>query len=263
MISFNQNLKSNIYSKKSLLCVGLDIAPENIQSNNIQDLIDHSKVVIDATRNSAIAYKPNFAFFERWGSNGFKWLEEILTYIGNNHIKIADAKRGDIGNTAYQYACSIFDHFKFDAVTLNPYLGRDSIEPFIGNPEKGVFILCRTSNDSASDFQNEVVGDKPLYEKVAISAVSLNSNDNIGLVVGATALEEIIKVRKVAPNLPLLIPGVGAQGGSLEHSIKEGTSSGTALINISRAISFAGSMTKQDIHDAAKNYVDAMNRALR
>ena len=113
MISFNQNLKSNIYSKKSLLCVGLDIAPENIQSNNIQDLIDHSKVVIDATRNSAIAYKPNFAFFERWGSSGFKWLEEILTYIGNNHIKIADAKRGDIGNTAYQYACSIFDHFKF------------------------------------------------------------------------------------------------------------------------------------------------------
>ena len=144
--------------------------------------------MIDATRNSAIAYKPNFAFFERWGSSGFKWLEEILTYIGNNHIKIADAKRGDIGNTAYQYACSIFDHFKFDAVTLNPYLGRDSIEPFIGNPEKGVFILCRTSNDSASDFQNEVVGDKPLYEKVAISAVSLNSKDNIGLVVGATAL---------------------------------------------------------------------------
>tara|TARA_S200000501_G_scaffold339840_1_gene347861 strand:+ start:61101 stop:61892 length:792 start_codon:yes stop_codon:yes gene_type:complete len=263
MISFNQNLKSNIYSKKSLLCVGIDIAPENIQSNNIKDLIDHSKIVIDATRNLAIAYKPNFAFFERWGSEGFRWLEEILEYIGYSHIKIADAKRGDIGNTAYQYACSIFDHFKFDAVTLNPYLGRDSIEPFIGNPGKGVFILCRTSNNSASDFQNEEIGNQLLYEKVAIWADSMNSNDNVGLVVGATALEEIIKIRKVTPNLPLLIPGVGAQGGSLEHSVKEGSITGTALVNISRAISFAGNMTKQDIHDAAKNYVDAMNKALR
>ena len=120
-----------------------------------------------------------------------------MTYIGNNHKKIADAKRGDIGNTAYQYACSIFDHFKFDAVTLIPILVEIALNHLLETQKKGVFILCRTSNDSASDFQNEVVGDKPLYEKVAISAVSLNSNDNIGLVVGATALEEIIKVRKL------------------------------------------------------------------
>jgi len=246
--------------KKSHLCVGLDISPEGIGNKNakISDIIDYSIKVVDATIDLAVCYKPNLAFFERWGSDGFKWLEKIVGYVGNKSIIIADGKRGDIGNTAQQYAISIFDYFGFDAVTLNPYMGSDSIKPFIENPEKGVFILCRTSNPSASELQDLQVGKNNLYEDVAKLAVELNINDNIGLVVGATAPSEIRKIRNITPKLPFLIPGIGTQGGDLEKSMQYGNEDGIAIINISRGISFAGDMSSQAIKNAAQDYVDKM-----
>ncbi|HIA95046.1 MAG TPA: orotidine-5'-phosphate decarboxylase [Candidatus Marinimicrobia bacterium] len=260
MTSFNSHLKSITEDRQSWLCVGLDMNPEAFGSNNLSNLKEHTFNVIDATRDFAVAYKPNFAFFERWGAAGFAWLEETVMYIGDDHIKIADAKRGDIGNTAVQYVESIFGHFGFDCVTLNPYMGRDSIDPFIQDPEKGVFILCRTSNTSASDFQNGKMGGFSLYEKVASWANGLNENDNVGLVVGATAPEELTRVRELAPDLSLLIPGIGAQGGDLAHSVRVGNQTGVGLINVSRGINFVGDMSEDDIRSAAENYVRQMRQ---
>ncbi|MFC1593391.1 orotidine-5'-phosphate decarboxylase [Candidatus Neomarinimicrobiota bacterium] len=260
MKSFTTRLSEEIVKKKSHLCVGLDISPEGFGNKNarISDLITYSLKVVDATIDLAVCYKPNLAFFERWGSDGFKWLEEIVAYIGNKSITVADGKRGDIGNTAKQYAISLFDYFGFDAVTLNPYMGSDSIKPFIENPDKGVFILCRTSNPSALELQDFQVGKNNLYKKVAELAVELNINDNIGLVVGATSPSEIRKVRKIAPKLPFLIPGIGAQGGDLKKSMQYGNEDGIAIINISRGISFAGDMSGCAIKNAAQDFVDKM-----
>ena len=264
MKSFNTRLSEHITKKKSHLCVGLDISPEGLENKNVKisDLIDHSLKVIDATIDLAACYKPNLAFFERWGSDGFKWLEKIVEYIENNSIIIADGKRGDIGNTAKQYAISIFDYFGFDAVTLNPYMGSDSIKPFIENPEKGVFILCRTSNQSALELQDLRLGKNNLYEEVAKLAVELNFNDNIGLVVGATEPSEIRKIRKIAPKLPFLIPGIGMQGGDLVKSMQYGNKNGIAIINISRGISFTGDMSSQAIRNASQDYTDKMQEII-
>lgn len=262
MISFNSNLRSRVESQRCCLCVGLDMNPEALKDGGLTSLKDHTFKVIDSTREYAVAYKPNFAFFERWGAAGFAWLEETVAYIGDDHIKIADAKRGDIGNTAKQYAESIFSHFGFDCVTLSPYMGRDSIAPFLDQRNKGVFILCRTSNPSSIDLQDGSLDGQPLYERVAHLANDLNQNDNVGLVVGATAPEELTRIREICPELSLLIPGVGAQGGDLDHSVKVGNQTGVALINVSRGISFTGDMSASAIHNAAKEYSEKMNRLL-
>ena len=155
MISFNKKLKNSIEAKKSHLCIGLDISPEGLNDNSasLEDLKGHTKKIINATQDLAVAFKPNLGFFERWGVSGFQWLEDTIRLIDNDTIVIGDAKRGDIGNTAKQYAKSLFGYFNFDAVTLSPYMGYDSIEPFISDPTRGVFILCRTSNKSATDFK--------------------------------------------------------------------------------------------------------------
>ncbi len=260
MNSFNSRLSETIKAKQSWLCVGLDVNPENLfgQNSTLTDLKNHTKKVIEATRELAIAYKPNLAFYERWGSKGFAWLEETMEFIGPDTLIIGDAKRGDIGHTATQYAISLFDHFGFDAVTLNPYMGRDAVDPFIQNPDKGVFILCRTSNQSGSDLQNLAGNGKRLFESVAEYCVHLNQNNNIGLVVGATYPDEIQIIRNLAPSLPFLIPGVGTQGGNLEMSLAAGNTNGTAMINVSRGISFAGDQREEAIHDAAKEYVEKM-----
>lgn len=260
MKSFTTYLSEQITKKNSNLCVGLDISPDGLRDKNakLSDLIEHSLKVIDATIDLAVCYKPNLAFFERWGSDGYKWLERVIEYIGNNNIIIADGKRGDIGNTAKQYAISIFDYFGFDAVTITPYMGSDSIKPFIENPKKGVFILCRTSNPSAEDIQDLRIGKNEVFEEVAKLAVKLNKNHNIGLVVGATVPSEIRRIRKIAPKLPFLIPGIGAQGGDLEKSMQYGNDNGVAIINISRGISFAGNMSTRAINNAAQDYVGKM-----
>ena len=263
MISFNQKIKKRAKDINSYLCIGIDVNVKALGSDNFEDIKAHSKKIIDATRDIALAFKPNFAFFERWGSKGFKWLEETVDYIGSDCIIIADAKRGDIGNTAGQYAESIFDHFGFDAVTLNPFMGEDSINPFLAHENKGVFILCRTSNSSAHIFQNQKLnGGLFLYEKVAEWANSLNHKNNIGLVVGATVPQELSRVRDLAPDLPILIPGVGAQGGDLEKSVYEGNKSGIGIINVSRDISFSGDCSVESIRSSAQTYVKKINEAL-
>ena len=254
MQSFNNKLVKTINQKKSWLCVGLDISPENLGEVSFDSIRNHCKKVIDCTRDIAVAYKPNFAFFERWGSEGYRWLEDVVDYIGDSAITIADAKRGDIGSTAEQYAVSIFDHLKFDAVTISPFLGSDSILPFSKYREKGVFILCRTSNPSGSEFQTINSPKSPLFENIANWANKLNINQNIGLVVGATRIDELKLVRKISPGLPLLIPGVGSQGGDLKSSILIGNSTGPAIVNVSRGISFAGKMNEKDIRKSALNY---------
>jgi len=260
--SLNSKIKSIIKERKSCLCVGLDISPEGIGSKNLIDLKNHTFKVIDATREFAVAYKPNFAFFERWGAAGFSWLEETVDYIGLDYIKIADAKRGDIGNTAKQYAEGIFSHFGFDCVTLSPYMGRDSIEPFLNNPKKGAFVLCRTSNSSAKELQDVSVNGVPFYEQVVQMAKELNNNDNIGLVIGATAPNELDRIRNIVPEFPLLIPGIGVQGGDLNHSVKVGNRTGAALINISRSINFAGNLCTNAINKTAANYVEQMQESM-
>ena len=264
MHSFNYHLLKEIEKKQSHLCVGLDINPEGFANKNvtINDLKTHTEKVISATQDLAVAFKPNLGFYERWGSDGFKWLEETMELFEDNTIVIGDAKRGDIGNTADQYAISLFDHFGFDAVTINPYMGVDSIYPFIKNTKKGAFILCKTSNPSSINFQNLKLDGSNLYEMVAKKCFEWNEKENIGLVVGATAPEEILNVRKIAPGLPLLIPGVGAQGGSLEKSMKNGNKNGKCLINVSRGIIFSTDLSEKSIRNSAKEYVDKMRECI-
>jgi orotidine-5'-phosphate decarboxylase len=178
-------------------------------------------------------------------------------------LTIADAKRGDIGNTACQYAASIFDHFGFHAVTVNPYMGRDAILPFSEYKEKGVFVLCLTSNKGSQDLQLKEVDGMPLYHKVIEMVKEINEYDNCGFVVGATHPEELIGVRQNASDMPLLIPGIGAQGGDLESCVKEGNTNGLALINVSRGILYAGKKGAESIHKAAKEYNDRINQILK
>lgn len=261
MKAFNEHLQERIETTRSHLCVGLDVNPEklNISNPSLDDLKKHTKIIIEATRDLTLAYKPNLGFFERWGADGFQWLKEALDQIGAGPIVIGDAKRGDIGNTARQYAHALFDHFNFDAITVNPYMGRESIEPFIDRPDKGAFVLCRTSNPSAGELQNQTVG-KPLYQRVAEIAVEINTRSNVGLVVGATVPAEIGAVRAIAPGIPFLIPGIGAQGGDLETSMRSGNLNGAAIINLSRAVIFAGDHSSDAIRNAAQSYADEMKK---
>ena len=264
MNSFNSRLSGVIRQKNSHLCVGLDMNPEGLGplGTTMEALKTHTYKTIDATQDLAAAFKPNLAFFERWGSAGFQWLDETMDCFGDNVVVIGDAKRGDIGNTAKQYAHSLFNHFGFDAVTLSPYMGADSIAPFTIDPKKGVFVLCRTSNPSAVDLQNLNIGNEMVFDKTAQLCVEWNENDNIGLVVGATAPEEISRIRKFAPGLPFLIPGIGAQGGDLVKSMIDGNTNGDALINISRGISFAGDLSKNAIREAAKDFISQMHEIM-
>ena len=260
MKSFNAKLSEHISATGSHLCVGLDITPEALQMNHLtlDDLKAHTRKVIKATAGLAAVYKPNLAFFERWGSAGIEWLEETMEWIGDSAITIGDAKRGDIGNTARQYAASLFEYFGFDAVTVNPYMGRDAIEPFTQISEKGVFVLCRTSNASASHIQDIESNGERLFESVARLVRKLNSNDNLGLVVGGTSAAEIAGIRELAPGLPFLIPGIGVQGGDLETSFRSGNTNGVAVINVSRGIIFAGNQGFKDIRAEARRYVEIM-----
>ena len=258
--SFNTRLSEHISATGSHLCVGLDINPGALKMNysTLDDLKAHTRKVIEATSGLAAVYKPNLAFFERWGSAGIEWLEETMEWIGDSALTIGDAKRGDIGNTARQYAASLFEYFGFDAVTVNPYMGRDAIEPFTQASEKGVFVLCRTSNASASDIQDNESNGERLFESVARLVSKLNSNDNLGLVVGGTSAAEIAGIRELAPGLPFLIPGIGVQGGDLETSFRSGNTNGIAVINVSRSIIFAGNQGFKDIRAEAQRYVEIM-----
>ena len=197
----------------------------------------------------------------RFGAKGFVLLENIVTHIGDRAITIADAKRGDIGNTSKHYAHSIFDQLGFDSVTIAPYMGSDAITPFIEDETKGVFVLCLTSNNSAKDFQFITENNNQLYETVADKTKSLNKNNNLGLVVGATNKKQMSALRE-KNSLPWLIPGIGAQGGDLETSIRVGNQNGVGIVNVSRSVIYAGNGSIDEISKSALNYTEQIRSFL-
>ncbi|MEA1875680.1 MAG: orotidine-5'-phosphate decarboxylase [Bacteroidota bacterium] len=242
-----KEIYQEIRRKKSFLCVGLDSDIQKLPSVVKKDpdpVFRFNKEIVDATHEYAVAYKPNLAFYEALGPRGMVSLEKTVDYIRSvdpSLFIIADAKRGDIGNTANQYARAFFVHFDFDAITLSPYMGRDSIEPFLDYPDKWVIILALTSNRGAEDFEKkQLLGSTYLYEEVIQSCMNWGNPDNMMFVVGATQSEYIRNIRELAPDNFFLVPGVGAQGGDLESVIESGQNSmGGLLINSSRGIIFA------------------------
>ncbi len=243
-MEFNNRLNEICLKKNSLVCVGLDVdlakVPAFVLKNENPQLY-FSQAIIDATSDHTAAYKINTAFYEAYGVAGWKALTDIIRYIPQDIIIIADAKRGDIGNTSKMYAKAFFEELGVDAITVNPYLGRDAVAPFIENDENGAFILCHTTNKGAEDFQKFGNGDKKLFEVVAESVNDWNGNNNCGLVVGATFPQEIKNIRTRVPDLPLLIPGLGAQGGNFDLSIKYALNQNKtgAIFNFSRSIIYA------------------------
>jgi len=257
-MNFIEKLTNATGKNKSLLCVGLDTDPELIPKN--VGIIEFNKAIIDATADLVCAYKLNFAFYEAMGSDGFDALKQTAEYIPDDILAIGDAKRGDIGNTAKAYARAIFANLDFDATTVSPYLGFDSIDPFIQYHDKGVFVLCRTSNAGALDFQSLRLGEqgKYLFEIVAQKASEWNKFGNIGLVVGATYPEELRLIRQSHPDMPILIPGVGAQGGDLEQAVHYGVDAQgqKAIINSSRQIIYASG--EKDFAEAARRAASSL-----
>lgn len=242
-MTINDKIKTIIKKQNSLVCVGLDIYPDRIPPHIMEKndpIFTFNQKIIDATADLVAAYKPNLAFYEALGTQGWDILKRTVDYIPEGILKIGDAKRGDIGTTAQKYASALYD-LGFDMVTVNPYLGFDSIKPFIQDKSKGVFILCLTSNPSSRDFQYLKFQDQYLYELVAQKVNEWNNTDNCGLVVGATHPGELKNIRSLAPDLPFLIPGIGAQGGDLESAVLDGTDDdfSMAVINSSRGILYA------------------------
>ncbi len=267
-MTFQEKLLQIIADKNSLLCVGLDTDPQKIPAvlkNEADPIFAFNKQIIESTADFAAAFKINIAFYEALGLSGWQSLQKTMNYLPGSVIKILDAKRGDIGNTAQMYARAAFDELKADAVTVNAYMGKDSAEPFLQKPEKGVFFLCLTSNPGAQDFQYFCDGKEKLYEKVAQTINGWNTRGNCALVVGATHPEELRDLRALVPELPFLIPGIGAQGGDLELAVRYGTNkTGTnALYNSSRAIIYAAADEQFAVKAAiaAQTTRDALNRA--
>lgn len=258
-MSFLNLLDKACETNNSLLCVGLDTDLSKISGSGSDEerLIAFNKRIIDLTKDLVCAYKPNIAFYEMYGVAGMQALIKTIEYIPEDIPVILDAKRGDIGHTAKAYAKSVFEVFNADAVTVNPFLGYDSLEPFITYKDKGIFVLCLTSNKGSSDFQLASGDETPLYRHVAEHVSGWNTFGNCGLVVGATNSEMLKEVRSVAGDMPILIPGVGAQGGDLEASVKYGTTKDKkrAIINSSRGIIYA-----DDPGTAAKTLRDEINR---
>ncbi|MBN1291121.1 MAG: orotidine-5'-phosphate decarboxylase [Candidatus Latescibacteria bacterium] len=248
-------------SKKadSLVCIGLDTDPLKIpvhlrQSGNA--VLEFNKSIITATKDLVCAYKPNAAFYEAMGSIGIEILEKTCRFIDNNIPIILDIKRGDIGNTAVQYAYAAYEIFGVDAVTVNPYMGFDAIKPFLRDG-KGVFVLCLTSNPSAGDFQLLDTGGQLLYERVAHAAVEWAKEGEIGLVIGATRPETMQKIRDIVEDMPILVPGIGAQGGSIMDVITNcGGKPGRTIINSSRSILYASH--EKDYAEAARSSLEKL-----
>jgi len=264
-MNFLEKLLQAAVTNNSLLCIGLDPDPELMPK---VDVFQFNKAIVDATSDLVCAYKPNLAFYEALGIEGLTALQQTIAYIPKSIPIIGDAKRGDIGNTARAYAKALFETFGFDAATVNPYLGGDSLEPFIEYKEKGVFILCRTSNTGSAHFQvlPLLQNSRPLFELVAERAKEWNLYDNVGLVVGATYPEELRQVRQLCPEMPLLIPGIGVQGGDLADAVRYGVDAKgeKAIISSSRQILYAsrGEDFAQTAREAALKLRNEINRYL-
>ena len=243
-MTFLEKLEKSITQNNSLLCVGLDPDPDKLPphlANEDDPILSFTRQIIDATADLVAAYKPNFAFFGALGEGGWSTLKATLEHVPSSIPVIIDAKVGDIGNTAERYACMFFDELGADALTVNPYMGQDAVLPFLKHQDKGVFLLCLTSNKGADDFEKQRLDDGLLYERVARKAQEWSRAGNCGLVVGATQPEAIAGIRAIAPDMPFLVPGVGAQGGDLEAAVGHGqdASGRGMLINASRAVLYA------------------------
>ena len=241
-----QELVAQIKKKKSFLCIGLDVDLEKIPShllNNEDPIFAFNKAIIDATHHFCVAYKPNTAFYEVYGLKGWKSLEKTINYLNETYpeiFTIADAKRGDIGNTSAMYAKAFFEDLAFDSVTVAPYMGKDSIEPFLAFKDKHTIMLALTSNEGAFDFQTKKINEKEVYKHVLETSKNWKNSENLMYVVGATKAEYFKEIRKIVPNSFLLVPGVGAQGGSLQDVCKYGLTKDIGLlINSSRGIIYA------------------------
>ena len=244
MTGFFSRLEARARQIDSLLCVGLDPHPADLPAPTAAAARDFCLRLIEATADQAAAFKPNAAFFEAFGPDGWAALREVIAAVPDGIPVILDAKRGDIASTAEAYAQSAFAGLGADAITLSPYLGRDSLTPFLADPQRGVFLLCKTSNPGAADLQDLPLAGasaQTLCEQVADLARAWNANDNLGLVVGATHPEALRRVRQVAPELWILAPGVGAQGGDLDAALRAGLRADGLglLVPVSRAISRA------------------------
>ncbi len=251
-----QDLISEIYKKKSFLCIGLDVDINKIPKHLLKEadpIFEFNKAIIDATHHLCVAYKPNTAFYEAYGLKGWKALEKTIQYLNNNHpeiFTIADAKRGDIGNTSSMYAKAFLEDLAFDSVTVAPYMGKDSVEPFLAFENKHTILLTLTSNKGAFDFQTKTVDGKALYKQVIETSKSWNNSENLMYVIGATKAEFFTEVRQIIPDNFLLVPGVGAQGGNLQEVCKNGLNKHIGLlINSSRGIIYASN--KEDFAKAA------------
>ena len=217
-MNFTERLRTTQQTKNSLLCIGLDVdpaqIPEHLQKTQ-NPVLEFCREIVSSTFEFSCAYKSNLAFFESLGLDGWRTLYEVRKLIPSNVVCIADGKRGDIGNSSARYVKALFDDFGFDAATVNPYMGYDSLEPFLNYKDKGVFILALTSNPDSANFQRRIVDGHPLFEEVINEFASKDKHHNTGFVVGATHPNDLKRVRSLAPDAPLLIPGVGAQGGDL------------------------------------------------
>ncbi|WP_396145898.1 orotidine-5'-phosphate decarboxylase [Flavobacterium sp.] len=246
-----QQLIEQIQLKKSFLCIGLDVDLTKIPQHllEVEDpIFEFNKAIIDATHDLCVSYKPNTAFYEAYGIKGWQSLQKTINYINEKYpeiFTIADAKRGDIGNTSSMYAKAFFEDLNFDSVTVAPYMGKDSVEPFLAFENKHTIMLALTSNEGAFDFQTLETNGKELYKQVLETSKGWKNSENLMYVVGATKAEYFTEIRKIIPSSFLLVPGVGAQGGNLQDVCKYGMSDNVGLlINSSRAIIYASNTTE-------------------
>jgi orotidine-5'-phosphate decarboxylase len=251
-----QHLIEQIRKKNSFLCIGLDVDLDKISKHVLKEedpIFAFNKAIIDATHQLCVAYKPNIAFYEAYGLKGWMALEKTIQYLNKQHpeiFTIADAKRGDIGNTSSRYAKAFLEDLGFDSITVAPYMGRDSIEPFLAIENKHTILLALTSNQGALDFQTLKVNNQDLYKEVINVSKTWKNSKNLMYVVGATKAEYIAEIRKIIPDSFLLVPGVGAQGGSLQEVCKYGMNKNVGLlVNSSRGIIYASK--DEDFADAA------------
>ncbi|MCD8452981.1 orotidine-5'-phosphate decarboxylase [Tenacibaculum finnmarkense genomovar ulcerans] len=266
-----QELVTQINKKKSFLCIGLDVDLTKIPTHLLKEedpIFAFNKAIIDATHHLCVSYKPNTAFYEAYGIKGWKSLEKTIKYLNEKHpeiFTIADAKRGDIGNTSTMYAKAFFEDLAFDSVTVAPYMGKDSVEPFLAFDDKHTIMLALTSNQGAFDFQTKMVGEtdrKEVYKQVLETSKDWKNSENLMYVVGATKAEYFTEIRKIVPDSFLLVPGVGAQGGNLQDVCKYGMTKNVGLlINSSRGIIYASD--KEDFAEAAAKNAEVLQEQMK
>ena len=263
---FVDKLSAAAERNRSLLCVGLDPDPARMP---LKDVFEFNRAIIDATKDLVCAYKPNVAFYDSLGAPGHEALSRTLKHIPSDVPVIGDSKRGDVQSTSLFHAKAVFEQWGFDATTINPYGGRDSVQPFLDYKGKGVLVWCRSSNPGAKEIQDLILrppdGDEemPLYQWIAILARDWNDAENVGLVVGAPYPDELRQVRQLCPDMPILIPGIGAQFGDLERSIAYGIDSAgrNAIFNVSRSVLYA-SQNEKDFEQAARKEANTLRERI-